>query len=269
MTDLVAEHCANLAAAGADGRMLSWSLGGYPSPNLDVAARFAPGAGAPPSKEEALDAVARSRYGDAGAPRVRRAWTHFSDAFREYPYDGRVVYTCPAQYGPSNLLYAAPTGYAATMIGFPYDQLDGWRGPYPRETFVGQMEKVAKGWEAGLAEMERAVAASDEGYRAAIETDLGLARAAYLHFARTADQARFVMARDRVLANTGDEDARTELSGVFDREIESARRLYDLTKADSRIGFEASNGYYYTPLDLVEKVVCCESLRRRFEASGK
>ena len=37
--DLVAEHCANLSTAGADGMMLSWSLGGYPSPNLEVARR--------------------------------------------------------------------------------------------------------------------------------------------------------------------------------------------------------------------------------------
>ena len=39
--DLVAEHCHNLASLGVDGMMLSWSLGGYPSPNLDIAARFA------------------------------------------------------------------------------------------------------------------------------------------------------------------------------------------------------------------------------------
>ena len=38
--DLVAEHCHNLASAGVDGMMLSWTLGGYPSPNLEIAARF-------------------------------------------------------------------------------------------------------------------------------------------------------------------------------------------------------------------------------------
>ena len=39
-----------------------------------------------------------------------------------------------------------------------------------------------------------------------------------------------------------------------------ARALYDLTLDDSRIGFESSNQYYYRPLDLVEKVVNCESI---------
>jgi len=31
-----------------------------------------------------------------------------------------------------------------------------------------------------------------------------------------------------------------------------------LSRRDSRIGFEASNHYYYFPLDFVEKVINCE-----------
>ena len=34
--------------------------------------------------------------------------------------------------------------------------------------------------------------------------------------------------------------------------------MYQLSKDDSRIGFEASNHYYYLPLDFVEKVINCE-----------
>ncbi len=41
-------------------------------------------------------------------------------------------------------------------------------------------------------------------------------------------------------------------------EIQIARQLFTLVCRDSRIGFEASNHYYYLPLDLVEKVVNCE-----------
>ena len=43
-------------------------------------------------------------------------------------------------------------------------------------------------------------------------------------------------------------------------EIENAKRLFGLTREDLRIGFEASNHYYYLPLDLVEKVVNCEHI---------
>jgi hypothetical protein len=39
-----------------------------------------------------------------------------------------------------------------------------------------------------------------------------------------------------------------------------ARELFTLASQDSRIGFEASNHYYYVPLDLVEKVINCRAL---------
>ena len=38
--DLVARHCHDLASAGVNGMMMSWSLGGYPSPNLEITAHF-------------------------------------------------------------------------------------------------------------------------------------------------------------------------------------------------------------------------------------
>jgi hypothetical protein len=44
---------------------------------------------------------------------------------------------------------------------------------------------------------------------------------------------------------------------ILRSEIATARDLYVLTKQDSRIGFEASNHYYYLPVDLAEKVVSC------------
>ena len=64
--DLVAEHCHRLASAGVDGMMLSWSLGGYPSPNLEIAERLS--RKPTPTAAEALDAVARKYFGPAGAP---------------------------------------------------------------------------------------------------------------------------------------------------------------------------------------------------------
>ncbi len=131
--DLNAEHFARLSKAGLDGYMLSWSLGGYPSPNLELAHMF----NLEPdlTKEEALDRLAEERYGQKGRKWARQAWSSFSTAFQNFPYDIGVIYKGPQQYGPSNLLYANPTGYTSSMVGFPYDDLDGWRGPYilPRQ----------------------------------------------------------------------------------------------------------------------------------------
>ena len=250
--DLVAEHCANLSAAGVDGMQLSWSLGGYPSPNLEVAKAFqAPDA----TTDAVLDDVARRRYGAAAAPHARAGWKRFGDAFREYPYDGGVVYTCPAQFGPSNLLYLKPTNYAATMIGFPYDDLDAWRGPYPPEVFAAQFEKVAVGWDAALAELKRTADTSDAP---AAREDYAIARAAGLHFRTVANQARFVIARRA--------NRREEMSRIARDEIAVAKDLFALARGDSRLGFEASNHYYYVPQDLVEKVINCEHVMRQLGA---
>ena len=40
--DLVAEHCHNLAPAKLDGMLIGWTMGGYPSPNFQLAQRIEP-----------------------------------------------------------------------------------------------------------------------------------------------------------------------------------------------------------------------------------
>ncbi|MGL6194037.1 MAG: hypothetical protein ACRC2T_04360, partial [Thermoguttaceae bacterium] len=67
--ELTARHCKNLASADVSGMMLGWSLGGYPSPNHEVAYRFAMNPNA--SIGEVLDSLAESRYGKEGKPFAR------------------------------------------------------------------------------------------------------------------------------------------------------------------------------------------------------
>jgi hypothetical protein len=268
--DLVARHNHELARRHVDGMMLSWSLGGYPSPNLRIARRFAEDPTL--AIEEVLDELARDLYGSDGAPHARRAWTAMSEAFTEFPYGGSVVYTAPQQVGPANLLFERPTGYRATMVGFPYDDLASWRGPYPEEIFATQFEKVATGWAAGLESLRKAVAAAPENRRAFAESELRVASAAQLHFASVANQVRYILGRNSLLdANlpaAEREQVRTHLRQVLEDEIRLAKKLVTIRQADSRIGFEATNHYYYVPLDLAEKVLNCEDLLSRLEAMG-
>jgi hypothetical protein len=103
---------------------------------------------------------------------------------------------------------------------------------------------VSRGWDEGVAELAKT--RHDE--------DLRLARAAGLHFRSVASQARFVIAR-----NANDRAAMARIAGD---ELQAARDLFPLARADSRIGFEPSNHYYYVPQDLVEKAINCEHLLR-------
>ena len=271
--DLVAEHCGNLlAAADLDAMFIGWTMGGYPSPNLQLARRL--GLGPAPDKAAVLDAMAVERFGAGGAALGRKAWTQMSDAFREYPFHISVVYTSPVQWGAANPLYGEKTGYSATMWGIPYDDLDGWRGPYPADVFAAQFEKMASGWREGVEALGAAVAQTPKASRDQAEGDLRLARAAGIHFQAVANQARFVMARDALAAPDSalTAEQREALMDVMRRSVASelglAKDLFALTIEDSRIGFEPSCQYFYLPLDLVEKVINCRWLLERLDAAS-
>lgn len=260
----VAEHAVRLREVGADGTMLGWTLGGYPSPNLRVVAEVAAGK----SAEEALRIAAVAGYGEAAADAVLAAWRQFSTAFAEFPYHQSVVYTAPHHVGPANLLWAAPTGYRATMVGFPYDDLPSWCGVYPRGVFADQMDKVADGFDVGVVSLQQAAAAAtNDADRNAVSRELNVAEAAAIHFRSTANQTRFVAARDHVLAATTLEAAAPalkEAETLLNDEIELARRLHAIQSRDSRIGYEATNHYFYVPVDLAEKTLNCRDLLDRW-----
>ena len=266
--NLVAQHCENLAKENIDGLMLSWSFGGYPSPNLELAKLFA--AKPIPTVKQALATVAKDRYGPNAVAEILEAWSKFSDAFTEYPYHIVYLYHGPTQCGPGNPLYPEPTGYRSSMVGFPYDALGNWRQRkqsteelYPEEVLGGQFEKLSAGWKEGLAIFKKALdkIKTADHYENAAE-DYHIAEAAYLHFKSVANQIRFIINRDRLLGSsaTGNErkEKVSEIKAILANEIELAKRLFILTRQDSRIGYEASSQYYYLPLDLVEKVVNCE-----------
>lgn len=262
----VAKHAANLRAAGVEDVMLGWTLGGHPSPNLDIVQQLLQ-RDSTSKPAEALRAVAERRFGPH-AETVLAAWKQFSTAFSEFPFHGGLVYSAPQQVGPANLLFEKSTGYRATMVGFPYDDLNGWRAVYPPDVFISQFEKVADGFAAGVAALEKrsrtkAGSAADN----ALRNEHRIARASYLHFRSVANQARFIVARNALGKAASAAEAEPHLAAIerlLRDEIELARQLHALQCADSRIGFEATNHYYYVPQDLMEKVLNCRDLLDRW-----
>jgi len=215
-----------------------------------------------PTIDEALAKVARQRYGEAATPDVLTAWRKFSDAFTEYPYHGGFLYNGPMQCGPANLLYPEPTGYRATMVGFPYDDVDGWRAVYPAGTIASQFEKISVGWREGLRSLQAADSkVQTDLQRTNLREDMTLAQAAYAHFRSADNQIRFILARNVLLSGTlkdAEREAQMDtIKKIATGELYNARALFGRTRQDPRIGYEASNHYYYLPLDLVEKVVNC------------
>lgn len=263
----VAQHVANLRETPVTGLMLGWTLGGFPSPNLEVVVEM--GRETTGTPEQAMENVARRRFGPALAPAVVQAWHAFSAAFDEYPYHIGVMYNAPQHMGPANLLWGDPTGYKATMVGFPYDDLDAWHAVYPPEVFAAQFEKMADGFEAAIAELKHAAAdlSSRSAESRALAEEINVAEACAIHFRSVANQTRFVHAR-RALAEAATREAAQPhlavLENVLNAEIELAKRLFAVQARDSRIGFEATNHYFYVPMDLAEKVINCRDLLGRW-----
>ncbi len=266
--NLIQQHVENLLAEDVSGLMLSWTLGGYPSPNLEVAKEYyySP----QPSGKEVLERVARRRYGAGATPHILSAWECFSTAFQEFPYGVVAGYSIPTQHGPANLLRLKPTGYRAAMILFPYDDLKSWLGPYPPETAQQQFEKLAQLWEGGLQHFRQALPLVPKERALLARKDLGIAETCWLHYRSVANQIHFYSLRARLgTALPARSIQINEMKQIARSEMELARRLYSIARQDSTIGYEASNHYYYRPLDLAEKVLSCEYLIRCMdEGSG-
>jgi hypothetical protein len=239
---LVEKHLRNLENAGVTDLMLNWTLGGFPGGNMELLKL---------SKEKS----AIEKYGGEAAVLVLKAWACFDLAFVEFPLNATPqLYTAPQNFGPMSLLFEKPTGYKATMIGFPYDDLATWRGNhYPEDIFEEQFRKLSTGWADGLEQLKLAQKKITVDKVAALNDLMNVAEAVYCHFRSTYLQIRFVRMRD-----SGEKNI---VLCILDEEIELARRLIEVVMRDSRIGFEASNHYYYTVADLKEKILNCEFIK--------
>ncbi len=192
--NLIGHHIKNLQKENVNGLMLSWSLGGYPSPNLELVKYIQDH----PSYDlgQCLLEIAIKRYGAASAPDVVKAWDIFSSAFTEFPY-GLSVYTAPMSYGVSNPFYPDSTGKNSTMLGFPFDDLEKWRGVYPAGILAEQFVKLSDKWEKGLPYFRNALEKGETpAQKMHAMEDYRFATAAWIHFSSVANQVRFIMARD-------------------------------------------------------------------------
>ena len=255
---LVRDHLKNLVESGISGIQLSWTVGGYPSPNLEIAKEYYYSQAT--QGDEVLERVAARRYGSKAVAQTLQAWKDFSIAFQEFPY-GVAVYTIPTQHGPANPLRMKETGYRNAMLLFPYDDVRHWLGPYPPEIAQSQFAKMAELWKKGLVSFGKVLDLVPANRLKEARRDLGIAETCYLHFQSVANQIQFWMLRNEF--NGRGENKRAivvKMEAIAREEIELAKRQYRIARADSRIAFEATNHYYYRPLDLAEKVLNCEEV---------
>ena len=239
--DLHFEHLKNLSQIGVEDYMLTWTLGGYPSPMLSMTARYAQDA-----EGFDLNAWYQEEYGK-DCELVKRAVGHFCEGFKEYPFSIDSLYFSPKTLGCANLWALENQEKQSTMVCYAYDDYEHWTQPYPIDIYLSQYEKLLKEWGKGLDVL-------DGDVNAEIGALAIFAKAAFSHFKSDYLQTKFAkLKRDR-------EKNSEEMAKLLQEEKGNAQMLLSLLYKDGRIGFEASNHYYYTDRNLVEKIILMDQL---------
>ena len=263
--------------------MMTWTLGGFPSPVLRMFSEMTQKDAPMPSEAE----LRRRLFPDADDALLERAFAKLDEALDEYPFSIRVMYSGPQHMGPALPLYDKPTGWNACMVGPVYDDLEYWRTPFPRDLFYRQWDKLSSGWAEGLALLREAFANTPDSRVKQVLLDS--AEACYLHFRSSRNHVAYVMRRDAE-ADTAPEaekstpvvnpagydamvaevpDTEADLSTLPTvEEILAEEEALALAEArlmghDPAIGYESSNHYFFTRSDLLEKVLNCRYLAEK------
>ena len=143
---------------------------------------------------------------------------------------------------------SCPDENSSCMVCYSFDDYESWITPYPYEIYVSQMQKLLDLWQQGIDILARA--REDESIREL----LCFAKAARLHFKTDLLQTKFARAK-----REGD---KALMLLCVNEEKETASELLSLMRADARIGYEASNHYFYTERGLIEKIIRMDDLAR-------
>ena len=235
--DLFYQHFQNLNAMGVRDYMLTWTLGGYPSPVFDLSADYA-------EQGDAfdLDNWYQRQYGEQG-DKVHQAVKEFCVGIKKYPFSIDSLYFSPKTLGPALLWDWQQEEKISTMVCYAYDDYETWIKPYPYEVYVSQYEKLLSAWEKGL-----------NGLKALSETEklreLKIcAQTAYIHFKSDLLQTKFsYYKRNKARYEK-------EFTNIFREETEIVKSLLSIIAESSYVGYETSNHYFYNERNLLEKLL--------------
>ena len=244
--DLTYQHLCNLDEIGVENYMLTWTLGGYPSPVTDLVADFTE-----QKQNFDLEKWYKKRYGAEGE-KVHKAVAYFCEGFKEYPFSVQSLYLSPKTLGAANCWSLEAEEKSSTMVCFGYDDYQSWITPYPYEVYISQYEKLLKAWGQGCVELEKLSNTPE-----LLEMKI-FAKAAYLHFKADYLQTKFSYYKKQ-------EKAKAILRKLIEEALSDAKEMLTLISQSALVGFEASNHYYYSQRNMVEKIL---NLKKLLEQIG-
>ena len=239
--------------AGPDALMLSWTQGGYPSLILRFISEFYEKQEQVPSLEDIYHRLFKKEQ----VPILAQAFHLFSEAFDKFPFYVTTAYRGPQEHAPANILYEKPSGFDATMTGFPYDDLEWWRSRFPRDTYMKQLRLMSEQWHSG-AKILRALCENSED---PILRELwDCVEACDCHFRSMYLQCQFICLRDGYVT----EDS-LSIREVLEEEKTISLRTAIVQTRNATIGYESANHYFYYQNALLEKMINCEYLMDKMQ----
>lgn len=245
--DLIAKHVNNLKKIGVNDLMLTWTLGGYPSPCMSLVRDISGGI--------SLGKFYAREYGEnAGA--MKKAVKTLCKGFKEYPFDVNALYYSPKNLGVANLWSLTRDERESAMVSYSFDDYEKWVAVYGYDVYVSQMKKVIRAFKKSLKIMNDEIVNLDEK----VEEAKRYVAVAINHYEADVLQTKYARIKRESPVKA------ESLSRIIKKEKQLAKELIELAAKDSKIGYETSNHYFYTQNSLLEKIVNSEVLLSKLKS---
>lgn len=220
---LQTENVKRSVEIGADGLVMSWTMGGYPSKALETCGNIC-------VYGASYDEVVKKRFEKASRGDAN-AYKKLSDAFSSMPYSGMYLYVGPMARGPALKFVKEKRSEQSSMIGYVYDDADYWFTGTDKTRYMKKFRKMIDAFENAVSDIPD-------------EEDKRMATAAACVFNSAYNYTEF---------------AETKNSEILKREYKNVTTLFPLMLKDGRIGYETSKRYLYSARSVAEKLIQLKS----------
>lgn len=235
-----------LRKTDVNGVMGCWIFGAYPGRNMEMLAHL--------GEEHPMQSIARKYYG-SGASSAIKAWELFSEGMSYYPSVVSILYLSAVNPGPGIRFSLDPEPWRGGMVAMASEDIEGISQPLGAEAMIKGFRKTAEFFTDGLIHLREAVDKTDmDEWREENEKDFGICSACLCHLRSAANYADFILTRNHWLADKNDLEAKSTLVRLLKDELANAETILEISEKDSRVGYEGAIGYFYLPIEIIEKI---------------
>ncbi len=223
-----------------------------------------------PDLDTLLSGMATRDFG-AAAPKVVEAWSHFTQALRDYPFSADIVLHSPVQKGPSHPLFLDASYQPVDSAGRNFTNSLMWTMPYGVEITAKYFRLMQDEWHRGVSTLEEAAAQVPADKKKNLEQEVGIAKVLLSCVDTCLNFIAFCQAR-LSLATEDDRDRRSrildQMAEIAESELLNSQQALPYVKVDSRLGYANSGlketigvgrGGIFSPQSIEKKI---RSVRR-------